>query len=153
MKDQKREKGAADVFSPPGKEPFFSRHVQGITFFIVIALFLTFFGPLNVFHLQKVFLSSTPAEGTKQMTVEEAIRLSEASGVTLSTLKTYAGTSAQTEGAERYSILFDDYLILAVFNRETKELSVYLADLETQDQCNFLQDDVAAFFAKQTPFV
>ncbi len=150
MKFQKREHGRTENLLPYGKESFFSRHVQGITFLVVIALFLTFFGPLNVIRLQEMLARKSSAEELKQMTVEEAIQLSEKSAsLSFAALKQYAGTLAESDGAERYSIEFDDYIILAVSNSKNK-LVVYLANLETGEQCNFLQDDVAAFFARQS---
>lgn len=126
-------------------ETFFTRNVRLITFLTCIAIFLAFFGPVSVFTIGK--LIERRADQKKPMTVEETLKLAEnPAAVTFDLLRKYDGRYNETETVEAYYMDFEKYLILAIRNKTTGKLTVFLENLDSGVRINLLTDDVRAFF-------
>ncbi len=126
-------------------EGFVSRNVKTITFLICLAVFLLLFGPVSIFHLMR--MADTEKIEGRTMTEAELIQLSELGpALSMSVLMEYDGEASESEDRRFYYIYFDNYILLAVENIETKSLDFCtLEDKKSRDQIDIRTDDVAAF--------
>lgn len=140
--EERRQQDELKEVKPEG---FASRNVKTITFLICLAVFLLLFGPVSVFHL--VRMAETEELEGKEMTEAELIRLADLGpALSMSILMEYEGEASESENRRFYYINFDNYLLLAVEDIETKQLDFCtLKDRNSEDQIEILTGDVAAF--------
>ena len=144
MSDRERETSEVRPEEPGKTENFWSRNVRTVTFLVCIAVFLALFGPVSVFTIRRVAGSENRG---KNMTAEEAIRLSQSAGsVTFEKLREYRGRYNETESVEVYYIDFESYQILATKSKKNDTLTVIIEDYDSRERADLLRDDLRAFF-------
>jgi hypothetical protein len=144
---EKKQKAPAEVEEKP--EGFASKNVKTITFLICLGVLLAVIGPISVFHIYHWINDGIEEQAGKPMTEQDVTYLSSlGKGLTMEMLRTYAGESSVSDYREFYYIYFENYILLAVQDTETRVLDFCtLTDKTTGDSIEIRTDDVAAFFA------
>ena len=165
---QKRDENGWIIEDPNEKttagktENFFTRNVKPITFFVCVAVFLAFFGPLTVFTIANYIKEKQDTRPV--MSEEELLKLSELdrdlyfSDIEdfkgLKDIKSIALPSAdggtQLKEVEIY-YYFDggeQYSALAIAEIDTEKIIYFrLSNKRTQWKADVLKDDIGSFLA------
>ena len=127
-------------------EGFASRNVKVITFVVCLAIFLILFGPVNIFWLQKQ--KQAGEVNGAVMTEADAIRLSSlGKNLRLEDLRQFEGTLNESDSVTIYTVLFDDYVLMAMAPAGDEQIDVCtLTHIDTEEQVDLMTGDVRAFF-------
>ena len=128
-------------------EGFASKNAKTITFTVMVALFLAFFGPVTVFQIYKHFAAE--ADARVDMTQTDLVSLGKiGESLTMDHLRGYTGTENENEERITYLIRMDGYILNAVQEKGKNTLSVcLLTDSESGDSIDIRYEDVEAFLA------